>query len=169
VYILLTYISLVSLVQPQNNFYCESAREAAESDDGGATAAASGMMASIASQTNMAKSLAYMIVFGYVMLHIWVDTNAYKAQFMLVLGCLDSLLLYGHLWDRVPSLQVCWRLSWEDGLFFCVMGRWIVFLCHGKMDCFFVSWEDGLFFCVMGRWIVFFCVMGRWIVFFFLL
>ncbi len=106
-YLLLTYISLVSLVQPQNNFYCESAREAAENDEAGGTAAAAGMMASIASQTNMAKSVAYMIAFGYVMMHIWVDANACKAQFMLLLACLDSLLLYGHLWDRVPSLQVC--------------------------------------------------------------
>lgn len=23
-----------------------------------------------------------------------------------MLACLDALLLYGHLWDRVPSLQV---------------------------------------------------------------
>ena len=29
-----------------------------------------------------------------------------QAQFLLVLGCLDALLLFGHLWDRVPNLQV---------------------------------------------------------------
>ena len=103
-YVLLTYMSLVSLVQPQDNFYCESMREAFENEDG--AAAAAGMMASISSQTIMGKSIAYMLAVGYVMLHVWVDAGACKAQLLLLLACLDSLLLYGHLWDRVPNLQV---------------------------------------------------------------
>lgn len=99
-YALLLYLSLVALVQPMDNFCGEAAREASET-----SAAAAGMMSSISSQTNMFKAVAYMLAFGYVMQHIPVDASMCKHQFLLLLACLDALLLYGHLWDRVPSLQ----------------------------------------------------------------
>lgn len=102
-YVLLVYVSLVALVQPQNNFGSERFLPEGGSDG---MAAAAGMMASVSSQSNMFRTVAYMIAFGYVLLHVPLDPLACKAQFMLVLACLDALLLYGHLWDRVPSLQV---------------------------------------------------------------
>jgi len=100
-YVLLLYISLVALVQPMDNFCCSEHQEANETH-----AAAAGMMASISSQANMFKSITYMLAFGYILTRIPVDASMCKHQFLLVLACVDALLLYGHLWDRVPSLQV---------------------------------------------------------------
>ncbi len=98
-YVLLLYLSLVALVQPTDNYF-------ASEQENEASAAAAGMMASIASQGNMFKSIAYLLAFAYVLTHIPVDASMCKHQFLLVLACLDALLLYGHLWDRVPNLQV---------------------------------------------------------------
>lgn len=106
-YVLLVYVSLVGLVQPLDNFCSE------RNDSEGAAAAAAGMMSSISSQTSMFKAVAYMLAFGYVLLHVPLDPLACKSQFMLVLACLDALLLYGHLWDRVPSLQVYMCIRWR--------------------------------------------------------
>ena len=101
-YVLLLYLSLCTLVQPMDNFFaCAAGGEQEEH-----SAAAAGMMASISSQTNMFKSVAYMLAFGYIMVHIPIDNGMCKRQFLLALACLDALLLYGHLWDRVPNLQV---------------------------------------------------------------
>lgn len=103
-YVLLVYVSLVGLVQPLDNFCSE--RGEGGSDAASSNPAAAGMMASVSSQSNMFKAVAYVLAFGYVLLHVPIDPSACKAQAMLVLACLDALLLYGHLWDRVPSLQV---------------------------------------------------------------
>lgn len=102
-YALLLYLSLVALVQPMDNFCGESLRGAEMSET---SAAAAGMMSSISAQTNMFKAVAYMLAFGYIMLHIPVDASMCRHQFLLLLACLDALLLYGHLWDRLPNLQV---------------------------------------------------------------
>lgn len=103
---LLLYVSLVALVQPMDNYYSEKARSAMAEGDESVGPAAAGMMTSIASQSNMVKAVVCMLAFGYVLLHIPIDTGACKAQLTLALACLDSMLLYGHLWDRVPTLQV---------------------------------------------------------------
>ena len=70
--------------------------------DGGSGVLASGL----SSQSTLVKAGIYGLSFMYVLLHIPIDAQACKAQFLLGLGCLDSLLLFGHLWDRVPNLQV---------------------------------------------------------------
>ena len=55
----------------------------------------------------MFRAAAYGLALLYAFVNVPMDQQACKAQFLLVLACLDSLLLFGHLWDRVPSLQVC--------------------------------------------------------------
>ena len=112
-YVLLLYMSLCALVQPMDNFFACAAAGGDQQEEH--SAAAAGMMASISSQTNMFKSVAYMLAFGYMMVHIPIDSGMCKHQFLLVLGCLDALLLYGHLWDRVPNLQVGFCVLLQHG------------------------------------------------------
>ena len=57
-------------------------------------------------QETMFRTAAYGLALLYAFVNVPMDQQACKAQFLLVLACLDSLLLFGHLWDRVPSLQV---------------------------------------------------------------
>lgn len=105
-YLLLTYVSLVELVQPMDNYHSEAAKGAMSECSDGSAGATAGMMNSVSSQTVMLRSVAYAGTIGYVLVHIPIDAGACKAQLVLAIACLDGLLLYGHLWDRVPSLQV---------------------------------------------------------------
>jgi hypothetical protein len=69
-------------------------------------AASPGGMAAIASQGTMLQAGLYLLVIGYILLHIPLDLQSCKSQFVLLLACLDCLMLFGHMWDRVPTLQV---------------------------------------------------------------
>jgi hypothetical protein len=120
-YMLLLNESLVALAQPLDNFSCRAARaflaaaaESADDEDSsmmmamssGGAQAAPGMMSSISSQRVMVRMVLGSLSVLFLLRSIPVDRGAYKTQLLLVLGCLDAFLLYGHLWDRVPSLQV---------------------------------------------------------------
>jgi hypothetical protein len=72
-----------------------------------------------------------MLATGYILLHIPLDQQSCKAQFVLLLGCLDGFMLYGHLWDRVPSLQVVLNCRL---LYVCLLA-----LFNAAM---FVTWRD---------------------------
>ncbi len=39
------------------------------------------------------------------------DEYLAKSQAMLVLTCLDAVMLFGHLWDRIPTVQVAYALT----------------------------------------------------------
>jgi hypothetical protein len=41
----------------------------------------------------------------YLLNNIPVDRGAYKTQLLLLLGCIDAFMLYGHMWDKVPNLH----------------------------------------------------------------
>lgn len=105
-YALIVYVSIVPMVQPLDNYCSEQSMQAIANSDNESLGAAAGMLNAIASQTNMLRAMAYVVSFGYVLAHTPLDNGACKAQMLLVLACLDALMLYGHLWDRVPSLQV---------------------------------------------------------------
>lgn len=89
----LLYVSICQLVQPLDNF-CE--------DSDAATTGA----ASMAAQSNMVLCLIYCITLLLALSRIVLDPYAGKTQVVLVLACLDAFMLFGHLWDRVPVVQV---------------------------------------------------------------
>jgi hypothetical protein len=113
--VLLIYTSLGVMVQPMDNFDSESFLSNAGSGDAGgglglhassSPAASPGGMAAIAAQGTMLRAGLCLLVVGYILLHIPLDSQSCKSQFVLLLACLDGLMLFGHLWDRVPTLQV---------------------------------------------------------------
>lgn len=69
-------------------------------------AARSGLMASLSAQSTMFKATLFLGCITYMMLHIPLDPQACKSQFVLLIACLDAFMLFGHLWDKVPTLQV---------------------------------------------------------------
>lgn len=100
--VLLIYASLGEMVQPMDNFESESASSSGHSSH----AAAPGGIAALASQANMFRAFVCMLALGYVLLHIPLDQQSCKSQLVLLLACLDGFMLYGHMWDRVPTLQI---------------------------------------------------------------
>ena len=99
--LLLGYVSIAALVQLMDNFESESGQGMLDTQQ-----AFGSSLSSIASQGTMLRGGLCMVATTYVLLHIPVDQQSCKAQFVLLLACLDALMLFGHLWDRVPSLQV---------------------------------------------------------------
>ena len=81
-YALLLYLSLVALVQPMDNYCSEAVAERLGDER---LVAAAGMMSSISSQGNMFRSVAYMLAFGYVMIHVPVDPLACKVSVSLLM------------------------------------------------------------------------------------
>lgn len=63
-------------------------------------------LASMVSQRVMLMGCIYLGGVAIVLTSILVDTYSAKAEFFLLLCFLDGFMLFGHLWDRVPTLQV---------------------------------------------------------------
>ncbi len=99
--LLLAYVSIGALVQPTDNFESESAQNIVDLNT-----SVGSIMSSAASQTTLARGGLCMLAVMHILLHIPADQQLYKSQFVLILGCLDAFMLFGHLWDRVLSLQV---------------------------------------------------------------
>ena len=91
----LFYISICQLVQPLDNFE--------EDAQNGNTV---GGAASMASQTNMLLCMIYGGTMLFSVTKIVLDPYMAKTQAILLLGCLDAFMLFGHLWDRIPVVQV---------------------------------------------------------------
>lgn len=91
---LLFFASLGRLVHPLDNY------DAAGSDS------SSVGMSSLASQKVMLLGGTYLAAVSLVLANIVVDEYYAKVQSILLLAFLDSFMLFGHLWDRVPILQV---------------------------------------------------------------
>jgi hypothetical protein len=66
----------------------------------------SGIMESLASQHTLLKAMLFVAAIIYIMLRIPLDPQACKSQLVLLMACLDAFMLFGHLWDKVPTLQV---------------------------------------------------------------
>lgn len=128
-YTMLMHVSLVALVQPMDNYCSEVAQEMLQR--GGDGMAQHHMLGGVTAQFTMVKSGLYGLGFLYVMMHIPMDQQACKAQILLALACLDALLLFGHLWDRVPNLQVVVNCRFT---YICLMA-----LLNAGV---FVSWRD---------------------------
>lgn len=63
-------------------------------------------LASLVSQKVMGMGFIYLAAVGIVLTSILVDVYSAKAEFFLLLCFMDGFMLFGHLWDRVPTLQV---------------------------------------------------------------
>jgi hypothetical protein len=94
----LLYASLCSLLQPLDNF--------AEENEPGTSGAAS-----MAAQSTMLLCMIFAGTILFLMTRIVVDDYLGKTQTLLLLACLDAFMLFGHLWDRVPMVQVCHSLQ----------------------------------------------------------
>lgn len=142
-YMLLLNESLVALAQPLDNFSCRAARaflaaaaESADDEDSsmmmamssGGAQAAPGMMSSISSQRVMVRMVLGSLSVLFLLRSIPVDRGAYKTQLLLVLGCLDAFLLYGHLWDRVPNLQAVLNCRFLYACFLAMINA-LAFIC----------------------------------------
>lgn len=64
------------------------------------------IMASVAAQNSMVRMGLFAASVAFLLSRIPIDPQACRAQLALVLACIDGFLLMGHLWDKVPSLQV---------------------------------------------------------------
>jgi hypothetical protein len=103
------------------------------------------VMASLASQYTLLKAGLFLSAIAHIMMRIPLDTYACKTQFVLLLACLDAFMLFGHLWDKVPTLQV-------------VLNCRLVYIC---CLCFynavlFVSWQpcaSVLYYNNMQQWV----------------
>ena len=95
---LLFFASLGRLVHPLDNF------DSANSEN-------SIGLSSLASQKVMILGGTYLAAVSLVLANIVVDVYYAKVQAILLLAFLDSFMLFGHLWDRVPILQVFIVLS----------------------------------------------------------
>lgn len=95
----LLYVSLCQLVQPLDNYEEELS---SSSSGGGMTTGA----ASMAAQTNMLLCIIFCSAILFALTRIPVDESMGKTQSLLILVCLDAFMLFGHLWDRVPVVQV---------------------------------------------------------------
>ena len=124
--LLLAYISIGALVQPSDNFDSESAQGMMDANN----TSVGNIMASIASQTTIWRGGLYILLMMYIFVHIPIDQQSCKSQFLLLLACLDAFMLFGHLWDRVPSLQVVLNCRL---LYICMMSLYNAAL--------FVSWK----------------------------
>lgn len=88
---LLFAVSLAPMVQPLDNY--------ASMDHVPGLASAS-------SQKVMVLGSIYLAAVTLVLANIVLDAYMAKVQGVLLLAFLDSFMLFGHLWDRVPTLQV---------------------------------------------------------------
>ena len=127
-YCLLVRHSLVELVQPMDNLDSEVAQSMM--DQSQMAAGSSGIRATT-SQKIMLRAGLFCASFMYAATHVPLDPQAYKAQIFLALSCLDSLLLFGHLWDRVPSLQVVLNCRFTYVCLLAVLNA-----------CVFLAWRD---------------------------
>lgn len=93
----LLYISLCQLVQPLDNFEEELSSSSSSTTTGAA---------SMAAQSNMLLCMIYGGTILFAMTHIVLDPYMGKTQAILLLACLDAFMLFGHLWDRIPMVQV---------------------------------------------------------------
>lgn len=62
-------------------------------------------LSSMVSQKVMIMGFIYLAAVGIILTSILVDTYSAKAEFFLLLVFMDGFMLFGHLWDRVPTLQ----------------------------------------------------------------
>ena len=88
---LLFLVSMGSMVHPMDNF------DSVDQNRIG--------LASMVSQKAMSLGFIYLGGAGIVLTSILVDVYSAKAEFFLLLCFMDCFMLFGHLWDRVPSLQ----------------------------------------------------------------
>jgi hypothetical protein len=94
---LLFFASLGRLVHPLDNYDTTANSEANNNSIG---------MSSLASQKVMILGGTYLAAVSLVLANIVVDEYYAKVQTVLLLAFIDSFMLFGHLWDRVPVLQV---------------------------------------------------------------
>ena len=88
----LIYASLGSMVQPWDSCCSEEDANA-------------GISQSMTSQNIMMHACIYACCILLAVTRIVTDEFMAKSQAMLILACLDAFMLFGHLWDRVPTLQ----------------------------------------------------------------
>jgi hypothetical protein len=108
IYGLLVALSICSIVQPLDNFESESCKEFMESAShaGGGGSGSGWIMASVSAQNAMVRMGLFAASVAFLLSRIPIDPQACRAQLALLLACIDGFLLMGHLWDKVPSLQV---------------------------------------------------------------
>lgn len=108
IYGLLVCLSICSIVQPLDNFESEACKEFMESASraGGGGSGSGWIMASVSAQNNMLRMGLYATSVAFLLSRIPIDPQACRAQLALLLASLDGFLIMGHLWDKIPSLQV---------------------------------------------------------------
>jgi hypothetical protein len=108
IYILLTVLSLLSVLQPLDNFESNACREYMENAPSGSTGGSGSgwIMASVSAQSTMVRVGLFAASVAFAMQRIPLDPFSCRAQVALALACIDGFLLMGHLWDKVPNLQV---------------------------------------------------------------
>jgi hypothetical protein len=90
---LLFLVSISTMVQPLENY---------SSSQGDNVMA----MTSVTSQKVMLLGGIYLSAIFIVLSNISVDTYSAKVESVLLIAFLDGFMLFGHLWDKVPTLQV---------------------------------------------------------------
>ena len=96
---LLFLVSLGPMVHPMDNY---AASDSQQQQPG---------MASVSSQKAMLLGGIFLAAVMMVLGNIVLDIYSAKAQAILLLAFLDCFMLFGHLWDRVPTLQVLTQLT----------------------------------------------------------
>lgn len=103
---MLFLVSIGPMVHPMDNF--DSGIAAASDSDSQLHRIG---LASLVSQKVMGMGFIYLAAVGIVLTSILVDAYSAKAEFFLLLCFMDGFMLFGHLWDRVPTLQVIFFLA----------------------------------------------------------
>lgn len=106
IYALLVALSICSIVQPLDNFDSDACKEFMEHASSGGNGGSGWIMASVSAQNAMVRMGLFAASVAFLLSRIPIDPQACRAQLALLLACIDGFLLMGHLWDRVPSLQV---------------------------------------------------------------
>lgn len=73
-------------------------------EDGG-NSESNSQSAVMTSQHVMILACIYICCIILAVTRIVIDENLAKSQSVLILVCIDAFMLFGHLWDRVPTLQ----------------------------------------------------------------
>ena len=95
---LLFLASLGRMVHPLDNYDSSSSR--------GSETNNSISLSSVVSQKVMLLGGTYLAAVSLVLANIVTDAYYAKSQCILLLTFMDCFMLFGHLWDRVPTLQV---------------------------------------------------------------
>jgi hypothetical protein len=113
----LIYASLGSMVQPWDSCCSEEDANA-------------GISQSMTSQNIMMHACIYACCILLAVTRIVTDEFMAKSQAMLILACLDAFMLFGHLWDRVPTLQAITQFLF----FYLKISQFLFFYLKISMD-----------------------------------